>query len=85
MAHGAALAGQVFVQDAQPGKVFGKFLGYFEGAVLAAVLDHQHFVRVGLFGKECKDLPQGTGQASFFITSGDDDGEERRHRGEGLL
>ena len=80
---GAAFAGQVFVQDAQPGEGSGKFPGHCEGAVLAAVFHHQHFGGVGLFFQECKDLPQGAGQAGLFISSRDDNGEERRHQENG--
>ena len=58
------------MQDAQPGKVLGKFPGNFEGAVLAAVFDHQHFVGVGLFFQKCKDLPQGAGRRVSSFRAG---------------
>ena len=77
---GAALAGLVFMQEAQTREGSGRFTGNCKGTVPAAVFHHQHFGGVGLLFQECKDLPQGAGQANLFISSRDDNGEERRHR-----
>ncbi len=60
---GAALARQVFVEEAQTWKGGDQPPGDFQSTVSATILYHQDFRLERLFFQECKDLPQGAGQA----------------------
>jgi hypothetical protein len=48
--------------------------GDFQGSILAAILDHDHFRGIILPFQEMKYLLQCPGQAAFFIVGWDDNG-----------
>lgn len=76
-ADGESFARLFFLQHDAIGITLSVSVGNRQGTVAAAILDDQHFGRIGLSLQKSEDLLQGIGQAVFFVVNGKDDRKKR--------